>query len=197
MTRNNSRPPKKKNTRCKSTQTRNTPVRKTQFNAVVQEKFVPYFSEGKPHHRYLTEGRCVIQSPDGWLAYKVRLTNQKSANRSLYLQPGDKIVLIEAHHPDRYGNEQHRPELHDPSKYHKLRGRQNFENLTRRQKKKGNFNRSGMILAKGFLDIEKDESYPSRIIPIQELKHLVQDPEIFFKECSRRKSGSRSQFPTM
>lgn len=190
MTRNNSRPPKKPRRRSSPNGVTRNPVRKSQLNAIVLETFTPYFSEMGPKPRYLAQGRCSLQSPDGWLDYTVQFTREKAANRALDLKPGDRIVLIEAHHPDRYGNE-----IQSPPTYKSMNSRQNPTNLTRRQSRKLHHNKSGRLLSKSFIPIPEGAPFPTRLIPYSEVKNLVQDPETFFREFSRTKRATRSDFP--
>jgi hypothetical protein len=94
MTRENSRPPRKKKTRVSTAKKQKKPQRTHQWNAVVEKPFTLIESNSHNQSRFAAYGRCIIITPGRNDSYTVRIEHPKAALRAIQLKPGEKIVLI-------------------------------------------------------------------------------------------------------
>ena len=125
MTRQNSRPPKKKHSRQPKASTARTAI-KTSFTATIVTGFTPSLplkaSMQNKHHEsaqsssntrpkpgsMFSTGRCDIHNPDGRDTYTVRINNVVAAQSILKLPTGTRIQLTDATFINSYGSKHYK-----------------------------------------------------------------------------------------
>jgi hypothetical protein len=97
MTRKNSRPPRKRNTKRKQSGEQKRSRPRLHIEVTITSQVVPHVREySSDGFKMLAKCRCRISGPQDSDEYTLFFDREKSASMALALQPGDRLILPDA-----------------------------------------------------------------------------------------------------